>query len=189
MSVRFAPAISETDVVLDLVECRIEGAELVANALDGGSHVGPVAARPLACDEAFMAGGHRWRGSIASTLLVTVLSFRARACKFGLEGVISKRADRPYAPGDRGIWVKSKCLNREEFVVVGWTDPERSRSHIGALLLGYFTEDGRLLYAGRAGTGMTEKELKRLAGVLAPLWCRGCRWPSHRRVTAASARR
>src|ERR1043166_4065338 len=63
----------------------------------------------------------------------------------------------------------SKCLNREEFVVVGWTDPEGSRSHIGALLLGYYTDDGRLHYAGRAGTGMTDKELKRLAGVLAPL--------------------
>ena len=98
-----------------------------------------------------------------------VLSFRAQACKLGLEGAISKRADRPYAPGDRGIWVKSKCLNREEFVVVGWTDPEGSRSHIGALLLGYYTDDGRLHYAGRAGTGMTEKELKRLAGVLEPL--------------------
>ena len=95
--------------------------------------------------------------------------FRAQACTLGLEGAISKRADRPYAPGDRGIWVKSKCLNREEFVVVGWTDPEGSRSHIGALLLGYYTEDGRLLYAGRAGTGMSEKELKRLAGVLKPL--------------------
>jgi bifunctional non-homologous end joining protein LigD len=95
--------------------------------------------------------------------------FREHACKLGLEGVISKRADRPYAPGDRGIWVKSKCLNREEFVVVGWTDPEGSRSDIGALLLGYYTEDGRLHYAGRAGTGMTAKELKRLAGVLAPL--------------------
>jgi len=54
-------------------------------------------------------------------------------------------------------------------VVVGWTDPEGSRSHIGALLLGYYTEDGRLYYAGRAGTGITDKELKRLAGVLAPL--------------------
>jgi bifunctional non-homologous end joining protein LigD len=97
-------------------------------------------------------------------------TFRAQACKLGLEGAISKRADRPYAPGDRGIWVKSKCLNREEFVVVGWTDPEGSRSHIGALLLlGYYTEDGRLHYAGRAGTGMAAKELKRLAGVLAPL--------------------
>ena len=65
--------------------------------------------------------------------------------------------------------MKSKCLNREEFIVVGWTDPEGSRSHIGALLLGYYTEDGRLHYAGRAGTGMTAKELKRLAGVLKPL--------------------
>jgi bifunctional non-homologous end joining protein LigD len=60
-------------------------------------------------------------------------------------------------------------LNREEFIVVGWTDPEGNRSHIGAVLLGYYTDDGRLRYAGRAGTGMTEKELKRLAGVLARL--------------------
>ena len=52
---------------------------------------------------------------------------------------------------------------------MGWTDPEGSRRHIGALLLGYYTEDGRLHYAGRAGTGMGAKELKRLAGVLAPL--------------------
>ena len=55
------------------------------------------------------------------------------------------------------------------FVVVGWTDPAGSRSHIGALLLGYYTEDGRLHHAGRAGTGMTTKELKRLAEMLAPL--------------------
>ncbi|SEO31487.1 bifunctional non-homologous end joining protein LigD [Rhodospirillales bacterium URHD0017] len=95
--------------------------------------------------------------------------FREEACKLGLEGAVSKRADQPYAPGDRGIWVKSKCLNREEFVVVGWTDPTGNRSHIGALLLGYYTADGRLHYAGRAGTGITDKELKRLAGVLKPL--------------------
>ena len=95
--------------------------------------------------------------------------FRAQACKLGLESAISKRADQPYAPGDRGIWLKSKCLNREEFIVVGWTDPEGSRRHIGALLLGYYTEDGRLHYAGRAGTGMNDRELKRLAEVLAPL--------------------
>jgi bifunctional non-homologous end joining protein LigD len=95
--------------------------------------------------------------------------FRARACELGLEGVISKRVDRPYVPGNRGLWLKSKCLNREEFVVVGWTRPAGSRQHLGALLLGYYTEDGRLLYAGRAGTGFTETELRRLAGVLRPL--------------------
>jgi bifunctional non-homologous end joining protein LigD len=71
--------------------------------------------------------------------------FRQHACQMGLEGVISKRLDQPYAPGDRGLWVKSKCLNREEFVVVGWTDPTGSRPHIGALLLGYYTEDVCLL--------------------------------------------
>jgi DNA ligase D-like protein (predicted ligase) len=95
--------------------------------------------------------------------------FHQQACKLGLEGVISKRVHQPYAPGDRGLWVKSKCLNREGFVVVGWTDPTGSRPHIGALLLGYYTEDGRLKYAGRAGTGFTDAELKRLAARLKPL--------------------
>jgi DNA ligase D-like protein (predicted ligase) len=95
--------------------------------------------------------------------------FREHACKSGVEGVVSKRVDQPYAPSNRGLWLKSKCLNREEFVVVGWTDPTGSRSHFGALLLGYYTEDGRLQYAGRAGTGFNEKELARLAGVLKPL--------------------
>jgi bifunctional non-homologous end joining protein LigD len=65
--------------------------------------------------------------------------------------------------------VKSKCLNREEFVVVGWSDPAGSREHIGALLLGYYTDDGRLHDAGRAGTGMNAIELRRLCGVLKPL--------------------
>jgi bifunctional non-homologous end joining protein LigD len=95
--------------------------------------------------------------------------FREHACKLGLEGAVSKRSDRSYAPDDRGLWVKSKCLNREEFVVVGWTDPTGNRPHIGSLLLGYYTEDGMLRYAGRVGTGITVAELKRLAGRLAPL--------------------
>jgi bifunctional non-homologous end joining protein LigD len=47
----------------------------------------------------------------------------AEAAKSGLEGIVSKQIDKPYAPGNRGIWVKSKYLNRQEFVVVGWTDP------------------------------------------------------------------
>ena len=64
---------------------------------------------------------------------------------------------------------RDDAINREEFVVVGWTDPEGSRSHIGALLLGYYTEDERLHYAGRTGIGITVKKLKRLAGVLNPL--------------------
>jgi ATP-dependent DNA ligase len=79
-----------------------------------------------------------------------------------LEGIISKRADAPYSPGDRGLWVKVKCQNREEFVVVGWTDPEGARPWLGALLLAYYDPDGRLVYAGRVGTGISQAELGRL---------------------------
>jgi ATP-dependent DNA ligase len=53
-------------------------------------------------------------------------------------------------------------------VVVGWTDPEGSRPHLGALFLGYYTEDGKLIYAGRVGTGMSEKVLKDLRQRLGP---------------------
>ena len=49
------------------------------------------------------------------------------AGKLGFEGVVSKTIDAPYAPGNRGLWRKAKALNRQEFVVVGWSDPEGSR--------------------------------------------------------------
>jgi DNA ligase D-like protein (predicted ligase) len=88
--------------------------------------------------------------------------FHAEACKLRLEGIVSKRVDATYAPGNRGMWVKTKCLNREEFVVVGWTDPEGSRPHLGSLLLAYYAPDRKLVYAGRAGTGLNTAELLRL---------------------------
>ena len=53
--------------------------------------------------------------------------FYASACELSLEGIISKRGYVPYSPGNRGLWVTVKCQNREEFVVVGWTDPEDAR--------------------------------------------------------------
>ncbi len=56
----------------------------------------------------------------------------------------------------------SKCLNRGEFVVVGWSDPEGTRHRIGSLLLAYYTPEGKLIYAGRAGTGMPVAELERV---------------------------
>jgi DNA ligase D-like protein (predicted ligase) len=71
-------------------------------------------------------------------------AFFRQACKLGAEGIVSKLVDAPYRPGDRGTWLKTKCLNREEFIVVGWTDPEGSRPHLGALLLAYYAPDGRL---------------------------------------------
>jgi ATP-dependent DNA ligase len=91
------------------------------------------------------------------------------AAKLGFEGVVSKTIDAPYAPGNRGLWRKAKALNRQEFVVVGWSDPEGSRPHLGALLLGYYTDDGKLIYAGRVGTGMPDKVLADLRRRLDPL--------------------
>jgi ATP-dependent DNA ligase len=96
-------------------------------------------------------------------------TFCAEACKLGLEGIVSKRADAPYVPGNRGLWVKTKCLNREEFVVIGWTDPEGARPYLGALLLACYDDAGRLIYAGRAGTGIADAELERLWKRLQPL--------------------
>jgi bifunctional non-homologous end joining protein LigD len=95
-------------------------------------------------------------------------AFHRLAGEHGLEGIVSKRVDGRYEP-DRRTWLKTKCLNREEFVVVGWSDPEGSRHRIGALLLGYYTPDGKLIYAGRAGTGMPVAELERLWQRLRPL--------------------
>ena len=96
-------------------------------------------------------------------------AFYVKACALSVEGIVSKRADAPYTPGNRGLWVKVKCLNREEFVVIGWTDPEGSRPFLGALLLGYYDPGGRLIYAGRVGTGINQAELGRLWRRLQPL--------------------
>jgi bifunctional non-homologous end joining protein LigD len=62
-----------------------------------------------------------------------------------------------------------KWLNRQEFAVVGWSEPEGTRPYLGALLLGYYTDDGELTYAGRVGTGMPVKVLADLRGRLDPL--------------------
>jgi bifunctional non-homologous end joining protein LigD len=96
-------------------------------------------------------------------------AFYEQACRRELEGIVAKRADAAYAPGNRGLWLKVKCLYREEFVVVGWTDPEGGRPWLGALLLAYYDPDGRLVYAGRAGTGIKQAELERLWRKLQPL--------------------
>ena len=95
-------------------------------------------------------------------------AFHRLACGHGVDGIVSKRVNGRYEP-DRRSWLKVKCLNREEFVVVGFSDPEGSRHRIGALLLGYHTVDGKLIYAGRVGTGMPVAELERLWRRLQPL--------------------
>jgi DNA ligase D-like protein (predicted ligase) len=96
-------------------------------------------------------------------------AFHDKACAMSLEGIVSKRAGAAYAPGNRGLWLKVKCLHCEEFVVLGWTDPEGARPFLGALLLGYYNPNGRLVYAGRVGSGINTAELERLWQRLQPL--------------------
>ncbi|MEO6026573.1 MAG: DNA ligase D [Candidatus Binatia bacterium] len=84
------------------------------------------------------------------------------ASERGLEGIISKRRERPYEPGRRGGWVKTKCLQRHELVIGGFTDPEGARSGIGALLLGVYDETGALRFAGKTGTGFTQRSADEL---------------------------
>jgi bifunctional non-homologous end joining protein LigD len=96
----------------------------------------------------------------------------------GLEGVILKRVDSTYAPGQRtGAWLKVKNTSRQELVVGGWTPGEgRRKKHLGALLVGYFEDDDgkpggqlSLRYAGKVGTGFKAQDLTALAARLAPL--------------------
>ncbi|MBU4631757.1 DNA ligase D [Pseudomonas chlororaphis] len=83
------------------------------------------------------------------------------ACALSLEGVIGKRAGSPYVSRRSADWIKLKCRLRQEFVVVGYTHPQGSRSGFGALLLGVNDASG-LVYAGRVGTGFDQKTLKQL---------------------------
>jgi bifunctional non-homologous end joining protein LigD len=85
----------------------------------------------------------------------------ARARRHGWEGVMAKRADSPYEAGRRSrSWLKLKIEKRQEFVVGGWTEPRNSRQHIGAILLGYYDDNGELIYAGHTGTGFTATSLR-----------------------------
>jgi bifunctional non-homologous end joining protein LigD len=78
----------------------------------------------------------------------------ANACKLGLEGIVSKRADRPYRSGRSSDWLKSKCVLADPFVVVGYVPSAGSSRVIGSLALGYYA-DRYLTYAGRVGTGFS----------------------------------
>jgi bifunctional non-homologous end joining protein LigD len=92
-----------------------------------------------------------------------------KATKEGWEGIMAKRLDSPYRMGKRADdWLKLKLEARQEFVVGGWTEPRRSREHLGALLLGYWKR-GKLIYAGHTGAGFSRRTLAAMAARLAPL--------------------
>jgi bifunctional non-homologous end joining protein LigD len=94
-------------------------------------------------------------------------AYFTRACRLGWEGLVVKRADAPYRSGRSRDWLKFKCENSQEFVIGGYTEPQGTRTGLGALLLGYYDRDGKLAYAGKVGTGFDHAALASLAGALA----------------------
>jgi bifunctional non-homologous end joining protein LigD len=94
---------------------------------------------------------------------------RQIACAMGLEGIICKRAAAPYRAGRSRDWLKIKCQGREEFLIIGWTPPQGSRTGLGSLQLAFHDDTGALHYAGGCGSGFSDAVLRDLSNRLAPL--------------------
>ncbi len=92
-------------------------------------------------------------------------SMLKHVCRLGLEGIVSKRADAPYRSGRGLYWIKSKCTQRQEFVIGGYLPSEKTGRALRSLLVGYY-EDGALHYAGRVGTGFSTKSADELESKL-----------------------
>ncbi len=87
------------------------------------------------------------------------------ACRLGLEGIVSKRVDMPYRSGRGEHWLKSKSVLRQEFIIIGYVPSTVAPGSVGALALGYH-ENGKLMYAGRVGTGYSHKQARELRDML-----------------------
>ena len=178
-------ALPIADVTLDgeVVVLSADGttnfADLQASFQDGAKN-------PLTyfCFDLLHAGGHNPRGLPLierKTLLAQILepadqdylrlsehletggeAMFHKACELHAEGIVSKLASSKYTAGRTSSWLKLKCLHEQEFVVGGFTLPSLGRTGmhgVGALLLGYY-RDGKLIYAGRTGTGFNQKTHK-----------------------------
>lgn len=87
------------------------------------------------------------------------------ACRLGLEGIVSKRSDSRYPSGRSELWIKAKCILRQEFIILGYVPSMALRGSVGSLVLGY-NKGREIIHAGRAGTGFTADEAKTLCAML-----------------------
>jgi bifunctional non-homologous end joining protein LigD len=87
----------------------------------------------------------------------------AKAQKLKYEGIVSKLADSFYIQARTKQWLKIKCMQRQEFIVCGYTKPAGLRTHFGSLLLGFYNENQELIYCGHVGTGFTQESLQEIA--------------------------
>lgn len=127
-----------------------------------------VTSLPLHDRKAILRAAVRWTDVVRETPFRRGHGVEAleAACRAGEEGILAKDSNAPYTPGRGAAWVKVKCVGRQEFVIGGFTDPQRSRVGLGALLVGYYDDRGRLAYAGKVGTGYTREVLLDLRGRL-----------------------
>jgi bifunctional non-homologous end joining protein LigD len=120
---------------------------------------------PLDDRRALLTRSVRWSDKIRPTPYQpeTGKKLLQQACREGQEGIIAKQRQRRYVAGRSSAWLKIKCIGRQEFAIGGFTDPQRSRVGLGALLVGYYSDDGKVFhYAGKVGTGYTNEDLKEL---------------------------
>ncbi|HMJ74089.1 MAG TPA: DNA ligase D [Solirubrobacterales bacterium] len=140
--------------------------------LDGANLMGEPYSRRRELLEGLELAGESWQTPAYSTGRAKELL--AASAEQKLEGIVLKRLESRYAPGKRtGSWLKVKNLGRQEFVIGGWLPGEgRRRNRLGAILLGYFEEQGEdreLRYAGKVGTGFSDRDLDELMERLRPL--------------------
>jgi len=126
--------------------------------LDGKSLIGlPLEARKNVLEKLCAGAGDpiRYSGVIGGDAKALLDEVKQR----GLEGIVGKQRTSVYEPGRRsGAWIKLKCANKQEFVIGGYTPPQGSRKHFGAILVGYYENKG-LVFAGKVGTGFTTEWL------------------------------
>ena len=191
------PRLAARFAALDVETALVDG-EMVALRADGSSHFHDLQAALSAGDDArvfffafdllhldgwdlrpcvlaerkrLLEAAHGWGGHLryADHMAGHAVALHREASRLGLEGIICKRANAPYHAGRTTDWLKVKCLGREEFVILGWTPPAGSRQGLGALALGYYDGEGRLHYAGLAGSGFSNRDAATLQARLAAL--------------------
>jgi bifunctional non-homologous end joining protein LigD len=130
---------------------------------DGDLRTLPLSARRKKLEQLLRRGRATTTGPvrIGQRITGTPAALVRAACRLGLEGVIGKRLDAPYVSGRNRNWVKVKCGHRQEFVVIGFTPPRKSRVGVGSLLLAVH-EGKTLRYAGRVGSGLSDGDLRDL---------------------------
>jgi bifunctional non-homologous end joining protein LigD len=132
----------------------------------------PIEERKAKLEELLKKPSGSIRYSVSFTKDIEELLERARG--LGLEGLIGKRSGSRYEAGKRtGAWIKIKLHLEQEFIIGGYTDPEGSRKHFGAVLVGFY-EGKSLKFAGRIGTGFSEKLLRSLSAELGQIGVESC---------------